>query len=57
MRKEVIDLNNTVEEVGDAISGTVSATVPVLVEIVNLPWIVVRAITEETSGVIDGIVG
>ena len=57
MRKEVADLNNTIEEVGDAISGTISATVPVLVQVINIPWIVVRAVTEETSGMVDEIVG
>ena len=57
MRKEVIELNNRIEDAGDAVTDTVSATVPVAVQIINLPWILVRTVTEETSGMIDGIVG
>lgn len=57
MKKEVTDLNNTIEEVGDAVSGTVSATVPVAVQIINIPWLVLRTLTEETSGIVDEIVG
>lgn len=57
MRKEVAELNNRIEDAGDAVTGTVSATVPVAVQIINIPWVVVRMITEETSGAIDQIIG
>lgn len=57
MRKEVEELNNRVEDMGDAASDTISAIVPVGVQIINLPWILVRTITEETSGIVDEIVG
>jgi hypothetical protein len=57
MKKEVTALNNTVEELGDAVTDTVAVTIPVVVQIVNIPWVVVRTFTEETSGLVDGIVG
>ena len=57
MKEEVIELNNTVEELGDAVTDTVAVTIPVIVQIVNIPWVIVRAVTEETSGLVDGIVG
>ena len=57
MKKEATELNNNIEEIGDAISGTVSAIIPLSIEIINIPWIVVRTITEETSGIVDEILG
>lgn len=57
MRKQVAELNNRIEDAGDAVTDTVSATVPVVVQIINLPWMVVRTITEETSGLVDEIIG
>ena len=57
MRKEATELNNNIEEIGDAISGTLSAIVPLSIEIINIPWIVVRTITEETSGLVDEVIG
>lgn len=57
MRKQVLELNNRIEDAGDAVTGTVSAVVPVAVQVINIPWMLVRAVTEETSGLVDEIIG
>ena len=57
MKKEATELNDKIEEMGDAVTGTALATLPVIVQIVNIPWMIVRAVTEETSGIVDGITG
>jgi len=57
MRKEAIELNNNIEEIGDAVSGTVLSIIPLFVQIIDIPWAITRFATEETSGAIDQIIG
>ena len=57
MKKEVTALNDNIEDIGDAISGTISSSVQVGVQLINLPWIITRGVTEETSGLVDEIIG
>lgn len=57
MKEQVTALNDTVEELGDAVTDTVAVTIPVIVQIVNIPWVIARTITEETSGIVDEIIG
>jgi len=56
MRKEATEFNNSVEDIGDAISGTAISAISLASVIISVPWLIVRVATEESSGLIDEIV-
>lgn len=55
MRKEITELNESIEDIGDAVTETAISSVDVTAQLANLPWQLIRAITEETGGLIDEI--
>lgn len=55
MRKEATEFNNGIEDIGDAISGTAISAISLVSVIISVPWLIVRTVTEESSGLIDEI--
>lgn len=57
MREEVTELNENIETIGDSIVDTAVSLVDVSTQLINIPWIIYRAATEETGGLVDEISG
>ena len=56
MREDITELNENIERIGDAITDTTISTISVSAQLINIPWMIARALTEETGGIVDELV-